>query len=82
MKERNADVTRTKKQNEGVIDKHFFGEYGIQKSLESISRINMSTKMITHMKMNHQNGRIELETEKHLLNKSILIPEERRATTF
>lgn len=46
-KERNADATRTKKQNEGVVEKHFFGEYGIQASLESIGLIDMKTKMIT-----------------------------------
>ena len=41
MKERNADVKRTKKQNEGVVEKHFFGEYGIQASLEFVIRMRI-----------------------------------------
>ena len=46
MKERNADVTRTKKQNEGVVEKHFFGEYGVQASLEFHGHMDMATKRI------------------------------------
>ena len=46
MKERNADVTRTKKQNEGVVDKHFYGEYGVQASLEFHGKLDMEKKMI------------------------------------
>jgi len=46
MKEQNADVTRTKKQNEGVVDKHFYGEYGVQASLEYHGHMDMETKTI------------------------------------
>ena len=46
MKERNADVTRTKKQNEGVVTKHFYGEYGVQASLEFHGHLDMVTKTI------------------------------------
>lgn len=46
MKERNADVTRTKKQNEGVVDKHFYSEYGVQASLEAHGHLDMESKMI------------------------------------
>ena len=44
--ERNADSARTKKQNEGVVTKHFYGEFGIVASLESIGNLNMDTKMV------------------------------------
>ena len=44
MKERNADVTRTKKNNEGVVEKHFYGEYGVQASLEFHGHLDMDTK--------------------------------------
>jgi hypothetical protein len=35
-KVRAADATRTKKQNEGTVEKHFNGEYGVAASLKSI----------------------------------------------
>ena len=40
QKERNADASRTKKQNEGVVEKHFHGEYGVVESLRSIGNID------------------------------------------
>ena len=46
QKERNADAARTKKQNEGVVYKHFYGEFGIVASLESIGNLDMVTKRI------------------------------------
>ena len=46
MKERNADVTRTKKQNEGTVTKHFDGKYGVCASLEFHGKMDMEKKMI------------------------------------
>jgi len=40
QKERNADASRTKKQNEGVVEKHFNGEFGVVESLKSIGNMN------------------------------------------
>jgi hypothetical protein len=45
-KERNADATRTKKQNEGVVTKHFYGAYGIQASLQVHGHMDMDTHTI------------------------------------
>ena len=45
-KERNADASRTKKQNEGVVEKHFNGEFGIVASLEYHGFMDAETKRI------------------------------------
>ena len=43
QKVRSADASRTKKQNEGTVQKHFFGEYGVGASLKSIGQIDPET---------------------------------------
>ena len=45
-KVRSADATRTKKQNEGVVHKHFHGEFGVVASLESVGNLDLETKMV------------------------------------
>ena len=45
-KVRAADATRTKKQNEGTVEKHFSGEYGVAASLKSIGQIDPETGRI------------------------------------
>ena len=40
LKERNADSSRTKKQNEGVVQQHFDGEFGVVASLKSIGNLD------------------------------------------
>ena len=46
QRERNADACLTKKQNEGTVEKHFYGEYGVVASLTSMNNIDLSTGMI------------------------------------
>ena len=46
QKVRAADATRTKKQNEGTVEKHFHGEYGVAASLKSIGQIDPETGRI------------------------------------
>ena len=46
QKERNADASRTKKQNEGVVKKHFDGEFGVVESLKSIGNLDDEGKII------------------------------------
>jgi autotransporter adhesin len=42
---RNADVTRTKKQNEGVVEQHIYGEFGVQAELIDMGIMDPETKV-------------------------------------
>lgn len=43
---RNADATRSKKQNEGVVNKHFYGEYGLEAELLGAGIMDPESKQI------------------------------------
>jgi hypothetical protein len=45
---RNADATRTKKQNEGVVEQHFHGVFGVEAELIDMGIMDPETKVRVH----------------------------------